>query len=120
MADFDALIGRVNTRILENGLSADIELTAPDGTRFADLRGQFLRETSRVNPETGEMIAVNVPVLILQIASLSRVPVAGENWFVKVTFRTEVLNYVMSATRPPEFNRTLGFVRVYLQEAEQI
>lgn len=98
---------------LEGEWSDEIRLTAPDGSQFVAL-GQYLRGITRKDIETGERVVIATPVVTLRRSTLERVPVAGESWFVE----TPDGPFVFSPVRPPE-NSSLGFIRLYLQAAEQ-
>lgn len=107
---------------LEGRWALPVNLTAPDGSLQA-VRGQILYDIVRMNPDTGEDVVISTPVVTLRRSSLDRVPVAGENWLVEIPIQpaedAPTAQYVLSPTRPPEGGRSLGFIRLYLQEVEQ-
>lgn len=93
-----------------------ITLTAPDGTQYAGIKGLVLYDQRRVNPETGLPIVVHEPVLVLRRSTLTRVPVAGETWYVRYPApppSTASLRGVLGPDRAPEGGETIGFVRLY-------
>ncbi len=107
-----------------------VKLVAPDGARIETnqntgepLKGQVLYDTVRINPDSGEEMVVNDPVVSLRRSSLSQVPKAGETWLVEIpvdpTIGAPFVQYVITSDRPPEGGRSLGFIRLYLQKAKQ-
>jgi len=113
-----------------------VTLIDPDGTiitEIADpadplvperLGGQILYDIVRTNPDTGEEVVINKPVVTLRRAALSRVPAAGEKWIVKIPVdpsQTATLeDFIIDSTRPPEGGRSIGFIRLYLRRALQL
>jgi hypothetical protein len=108
-----------------------VVLIDPDGniidTTLNDtgvLRGQINYETMDIDPQTGADMVVNLPVVALRRSSLSRVPEAGEKWFVKIPVSpvegAAIEDFILSETRPPEGGAGIGFVRLYLQRAAQV
>lgn len=114
---------------LEGDWGSDVTLIRPDGERVSTardgrpLRGQVLYNTVRLNPETGERIVSNCPILSLRRSSLERVPTWGENWIIEMpvapTVGAPTGQYSLSPARPPEGGESSGFVRLYLQLVEQ-
>lgn len=108
---------------LEGDFGMMVNLIGPDGIRDDGLSGQVLYDTVRINPDTGEEIVVDMPVVTLRRSSLARIPVAGENWIVEIpeTPRAgaSMVQYAMSPTRSPEAGKSIGFIRIYLQAVEQ-
>jgi hypothetical protein len=112
---------------VEGEWKMEVELTSPDGERqiysknnpTEKLGGQVLYFSSRENPETGETIVVNNPVVSLRISSLDRVPQAGENWYIKMPISpiegAEKVSFVFTPTRSPEHGTDIGFIRIYPQ-----
>lgn len=115
---------------LEKDFSLPVELTGPDGipinTRVSDgspLVGQVLFDYVKVNPDTGQEMVVNLPVVSLRISSLSRVPKAGETWHMKIpnspSTTATLENYIIDADRPPEGGKSIGFIKLYARRAIQ-
>jgi hypothetical protein len=108
---------------LEGRWGLPVALTGPDGVRQAGLTGQVLYDIVRLNPETGEDVVVSTPVVTLRRSSLDRVPQAGENWIVEIPSEPRVdaplVQYALSTVRPPEGGKSIGFIRLYLQQVEQ-
>jgi len=103
-----------------------VNLISPEGVRTDGIRGQILYDITRMDPETGETIVVGTPVVSLRRTTLearARIPAAGENWFVEIPVRPDELapkqQMVLSPVRPPEGGRSVGFIRLYLQQVEQ-
>ena len=112
---------------LENDWGLPVELTSPAGIKDTVL-GQVLFDFLKINPETGEPMTVSDPVVVLRRSSLlsaafAAVPQPGENWFVRIpTSPSETAtkaDYIISPTRAPEGGASIGFIRIYLQKAEQ-
>ena len=108
---------------LEGDWALPVTLISPDGETQADIGGQVLYDTVRVNPDTGEDMVVNKPVVSLRRSSLDRVPVEGEKWIVKIPLdpRTDaaLADFMLDPTRPPEGGRSIGFIRLYLRKVIQ-
>lgn len=108
---------------LEGQWSLPVNLIGPDGIRIDGLRGQVLYDIVRLNPDTGEDVVVNTPVVTLRRSTLARIPLAGENWLVEIpetpSETATMRQYVISPTRPPEGGASIGFIRIYLQQVEQ-
>ena len=116
---------------LEGEWGMPVELTSPDGLtqKFSAnnpselLKGQCLYFSRQENPETGEAIIINQPVVVLRISSLIREPLAGEKWYIK--FQTSpragapMRSWVFTPTKAPEHGTDIGFVRIYPQRIEQ-
>jgi hypothetical protein len=116
---------------LEGEFKIAVELTSPDGVKQIYsknnpselLGGQVLYFSKRADPETGEIIVVNQPVVTLRISSLTTVPKAGESWYIKMPISPEIgaakERFVFTATRSPEHGTDIGFIRIYPQRIEQ-
>lgn len=119
---------------LEGEYGMNVSLISPDGVRqdFAAvqgvegikrLRGQVLYDTVRLNPENGDRLIINQPVISLRRASLLRVPVAGENWIIEFPESpitgAPIVQHSLSPVRPPEGGSSIGFIRLYTQVLEQ-
>lgn len=103
-----------------------IELVDPDGTRYDtddetgnELKAvQVLYDYRKLDPNTGEEITINEPIIVVARSSLARIPIAGEKWQVKFPndpSTTDALetDYFIDPTRAPEGGRSLGFIRLY-------
>ncbi len=108
-----------------------VEFVDPDGTRYdtdnetgETLKAvQILYDYRRINPMTGEEIIVNEPVVVMARKSLSRIPQAGETWFIKIPVEpqsTTLENYLLSPDRAPEGGKSIGFIRLYPIKAGQV
>lgn len=108
---------------LEGGFSLPVVLIDPDGVEYDDLRGQVLYDTTGINPDTGQLIVNNNPIVSLRVSSLTRVPAAGENWLVRIpttpSETAEKADFVISPTRSPQGGASIGFIRLYLSKAVQ-
>ena len=116
---------------LEGEWKLPVELTSPDGeTQIYSandpdelLGGQVLYFSRRENPETGEVMIVNQPVVTLRMSSLDRVPADGETWYIKMPISpvegAPMRSFVFTATRAAEHGTDIGFIRLYPQRVEQ-
>lgn len=102
------------------GTGAIINTSVHDGTV---LQGQVLYSSIETNPESGEKIIVNLPVVVLRLSSLSRVPQAGERWGVKIPTIPNPLaakeTFIIDPDRSPEYNQSIGYIKLYLKKAKQ-
>lgn len=116
---------------LESEWKMPVELTSPNGIRQIYsannptelLGGQVLYSSRRENPETGEVIVVNQPVVTLRVSSLVRIPKAGEKWYIKIPTGYEPnavkQSFVFTPDRSPENGTDMGFIKLYLQRISQ-
>jgi hypothetical protein len=112
---------------IEGEFLIEVELTAPNGeTQIYSkndpdkkLGGQVLYYTRRENPETGEIIVVNEPVISLRISSLNIVPKSGETWYIKMPISpvigAEKKDFIFTPTRAPQDGFDIGFLKIYPQ-----
>jgi hypothetical protein len=108
-----------------------VEFTDPDGNRYItdnetgeELRAmQILYDYRKINPDTGEEIIVNDPVVVMARLSLARIPEAGERWHIRMpadpSTAASLEDFVLTSTRSPEGGRSLGFIRFYPQKVKQ-
>lgn len=99
---------------LEGDYGLPITLIAPDGVVYEET-GQVL-----YNSLDKEGILTGNPVAVLRISSLSRVPVAGENWAVRIPQNpgdTTLVTYILD--KAPEHCRSIGFIKLYLTKTIQ-
>lgn len=116
---------------LESEFKMPVELTSPDGETqiysvnnpLEKLGGQVLYFSRRENPETGETIVINQPVVTLRISSLSRVPIPGERWFIAMPIDPTIgalwRQFIFTPDRAPEHGTDIGFIKIYPQRIEQ-
>ena len=115
---------------LEGGFGLPVELTPPDGIPIttsvhddSQLMGQVMFDYIRQNPDSGEDIIINNPVVTLRISSLSRVPKSGEVWHVKIptapSLTAPLEDFIIDADASIEGGRSIGFIRLYLRRIEQ-
>jgi len=107
-----------------------VTLIDPDGTRYETITGSTTRLAGQVlhsyvdfNPDTGEDLVVNQPVVTLRMASLARIPRNGEVWFVLIPTEPDpeapLRNYIISPTKAMKLNESLGIIKMYLTNATQ-
>lgn len=115
---------------LEKDWGLPVVLISPDGEIIDTsensgeaLTGQVLYDTVTTNPETGESVIVNNPIVTLRRSSLSRVPAPTERWIVKIPITpdpdADLVEFVLSSVRSPEGGRSIGFIKLFLQKAKQ-
>lgn len=111
--------------------SSVVEFTSPDGNKYntdnetgETLKAiQVLYDYRRLNPETGEWLTVNEPVVVMARTSLARIPEAGERWHLRVQLdpnSDDLTDFILSEVRAPEGGRSVGFIRFYPTKAKQI
>jgi hypothetical protein len=76
-----------------------------------------------VNPDTGvETITIN-PVAVLRRSSLTRVPIDGEFWHVRMPLDPDPdatkHDFILDPSKSIENGRDLGVIRLYLKQAVQ-
>lgn len=115
---------------LENEWGMPVVLIAPDGTQYAtsandptgatSLAGQVLYDQVRMTPE-GNVVVVNEPVVTLRLSSLSRVPLANENWILQMPISpltgAPLVSFLLSHTRAPERLGSIGVIKLFPQIA---
>jgi hypothetical protein len=113
---------------LESEWKMPVELTTPDGQvqRYSLnnpselLGGQVLYFSRRENPDTGEVVVVDQPVVTIRVSSLIRVPKQGERWYIKMPISpvsgAEKKSFVFTPDRSYEHGTDIGFMRIYPQK----
>ena len=114
---------------LEGEFGLPVELKDPDGNVInTDLNGdplvgQILFDYKKFNPDTGEEVIINEPVISLRITSLSRIPKAGEKWQIRIptspSSTATLDDYQIDTDRPPEGGKSIGFIRLYPRKLKQ-
>lgn len=101
---------------LEGDFSLPVELIDPSGVVYDDLVGQVLYDSIDENENFS-----GKPVVTLRISSLTRVPLDGENWAVRIpqnpSTTDTLVTYVLD--KPVQHGRSIGFIKLYLTLAEQ-
>lgn len=109
-------------KTLEGDFGQKILLTAPDGEEF-EARGRIDYNTRVMDPETGEEKVINLPAVTLRKSTLLQVPVDGELWYFRIPTSpvagAPVERFVFSPTRAIEDGSAIGFMKIFLQRAEQ-
>ena len=115
---------------LEGEYGLPVELISPDGEIInisantgEPLTGQILYDTVGINPETGEEMIVNNPIVTLRRSSLSRVPAPGATWAVKIPISpsttADLETFIVDSEHSPEGGRSIGFIKLHLIKAQQ-
>lgn len=111
---------------LESDFGSPVVLITPDGTiintsvhggpLYGRVQSDYRRQT-----ESGEIVVVKEPIVILRLSALSRVPAAGENWAIQIPLAPggAAQTFKLGDTRAPEVAATLGYVRLFPQKAVQ-
>ena len=118
-----------------NDWGLPVELISPDGVKYSTsenspdpenplpLTGQVLYDQAKADPDTGEPITVNNPIVSLRRSSLARVPADGERWVIRIptspSITAELEDFVLSPVRPHGGGQSIGFIKLYLQRIEQ-
>ena len=121
----------VNIRELaESDLSATLEgefglpviLTDPAGVQQT-VEGQILYDTVTLDPETGNPVIDDNPIVTLRRASLNPIPQDGEKWFIEIpvtpsrSAATE--SFVFTPDKSINTGGSIGYIKLYLQKIEQ-
>jgi hypothetical protein len=101
---------------LEGDFGLPIELIAPDGVEYTGLTGQVLYDSVDEND-----VFSGHPVAVLRISSLTRVPIDGENWAIKIpespSTTATLVTYLLD--KPIMHGKSIGFIKLYLTKSEQ-
>lgn len=94
-----------------------VALVDPEGVVYSGLKGQVLYDYRRLDPATGEVVVTHEPVVTLRRSSLTRIPLDGERWEIRMPVSpvagAPVISFLLGSGRAPEGGQTLGFVRLY-------
>ena len=116
---------------LEGEWGLPVVLIDPDGVKYdtsandptKPLAGQVLYGKKEFNPDTGQDVYINQPIVSLRVTSLTRVPQNGEKWALKMPIRPSttapLVDFIFEG-RPLEGGTSLGFIRIYPQKAAQV
>jgi len=107
---------RDNKKFLEGVWGLPVELTGPAGAKQSDLRGQVIYHSFTEDPDTGARVISDMICVSLHRLSLTRIPVAGERWQVRVpSFPNEsapLIDYLVTDLAPQD-GQSIGFIRLY-------
>jgi hypothetical protein len=105
-----------------------VVLISPDGIVYsksandeeADLMGQIIYDTVAQDAD-GNQIIDHKPVVSLRRSSLTRIPLPGEVWAVKIPTSpvADAEPETFMLERAAEDGSSIGFIRLYLRKAEQ-
>jgi hypothetical protein len=108
-----------------NDWSLPIILIAPDGelintdneTGEVLKAVQILYDRRKLDPATGEEITVHEPIISVTKSSLSRIPIPGEKWIIKIPISPRegaaLETRQISGDRSIESGDSLDFIRLY-------
>lgn len=106
---------------VEGEWGATMYLIDPDGVRHTVV-GQLVYSYIKTDPQSGDDVVVQEPVITLRKSTLTRVPVNGEKWFCQLPDAppsTDLLNYGLTADRANMGNNSLGIVKLYPKKVKQ-
>ena len=108
---------------LEGEYGLPINIIFKDGSKQLDIEAQVLYSSISTDPTTLAPIIVEEPVVSVRRSSLDQIPVAGDTAVFQIPKEprrdADKDDYILSKTRAPEKNRSIGFNRYYLQRAIQ-
>ena len=114
-----------------DGYGLPVELTGPNGqtqvfkkgSTTEKLMGQVLYNTFSFNPDTGEDMVADDPIVVLALESLDVIPQNNETWLIRIPGNprpdAQMVSYVRTPTKAMKFNSSIGFVRIYLSSVQQ-
>jgi hypothetical protein len=113
------------SRTLENpnDFGLPVEIIYPDGAIQSNLTGKIVYGWKEIIPDTQQVIVNDAPIVTLRISSMDqeikngqklavRIPKTPDPDAVKITFSTQ---HGMI-----EHSRSIGFVKIFLRELDQI
>lgn len=120
--------------IIETELGRKAILIDPDGKKYTksaldpleNLKCAIFQESHKVDERTGVEHVTDMPVAVFRLASLARIPKAGETWLVRVPKtvfgdvgdESDLKSYTLSG--PPIPAKTIGFINLRLRKTSQI
>lgn len=131
MEDLNVAVEKDLHDSIEGDFKVPVELIYPDGSiqtmskndPTETLGGMLRKFTVRESMETGEPVVTHQPVLTLRRSSLNQEIKAGDNLLVKVPLipgGVPRLTLLATTDRSPEDGSDIGFIRLYLQQADQL
>lgn len=116
-------------RMIEGNYGLPVELIPPTGVDITEnedgdtLKGQILYDREGVDLETGGMIVIGGTTVTLRKTALSRVPVAGETWGIRIPVNPadpDTLSvFLINTDEAPTDGQSAGFIVLKLKEAEE-
>lgn len=108
---------------LEGDFALPVELIDPEGAEQS-LMGQVLYDTTSLDPDTGEAITVNNPIVTLRRSTLTRIPQDGETWLVRIPITPSLTapmdEFIASGVHSSGGGASIGYIKLHLTRAEQI
>lgn len=116
-------------RMIEGNYGLPVELIPPTGVDITEnedgetLKSQVLYDREGVDMETGGMIVIGGTTVTLRKSALSRVPVAGEIWGIRIPINPadpDTLSvFLINTDEAPTDGQSAGFIILKLKEAEE-
>ena len=107
---------------LEGDFGLPVTLQDADGASQT-VQGQILYDTIRTNPDSGDEMVVNNPVVTVRRSSLNTIPAKGEKWIVQIpespTAGAAIITFMLDDDRAAEGGSSIGFIRLYLRKVKQ-
>jgi hypothetical protein len=131
MEDLRAAIENDLHDSIEGEFGVNVELITPDGetqsmsllypTEYLRARVQY--SSTQLDPATGVPVIVANPIVTLRIASLIRVPAAGERWMIKMPISprigAESRLWPFGVDRSAMDGSDIGYIKIYPQRIDQ-
>ena len=115
---------------IEGNFGLPVELITPDGVTITTnedgdpLKGQVLYDRDGIDPETGDMIVVKETKVTLRRTALSRIPLPGEIWQIKIPQNPASPNtltqFFCNADDAPVGGQSIGFITLKLKDVDQV
>lgn len=114
---------------IEGNYGLPVELITPDGVTITTnedgdpLKGQVLYDRDGIDPETGDMIVVKETKVTLRRTALSRIPLPGEIWQIKIPENPSLpdilTQFFCNADDAPMGGQSIGFITLKLKDVDQ-
>jgi hypothetical protein len=106
---------------LEGDFSLPVEIQTPNGA-IQTVRAQVLYDRTGEDPQTGEMVYVTDPVVVVRRSSLSPLPEPGERLVIRIPSSPRedaAKETYFCFDQSFQGGRSLGMIRFYLTKTEQ-
>ena len=116
-------------RSIEGNFGMPVELTDPDGEDITTnedgdtLKAQILYDFDSIDPESGNLIVVTETHVVLRKTALSRVPLAGEIWGIRIPLNPDdpdtLTQLMINTDEAPVGGSSVGFILLNLKQVDQ-